>query len=165
MDLKIALIGAASPQWGFTLMRDITVVLSGEAGLAARRPLLVLEDIDEVNLEKMHRLEEDALIVNRYGCRMRGTGIGGGIHRLAKRAGVELSSLHQFRHSCASELLVNGINLPKVQKILGHASVSSTMRYIDITDPERKQAMELHPINEFVDKYMVADLKGIQHGA
>lgn len=49
MDLKIALIGAASPQWGFTLMRDIAVVLSEETGLASRRPALVLEDIDEDN--------------------------------------------------------------------------------------------------------------------
>ena len=52
MDLKIVLIGAASPQWGFTLMRDIVVVLSEDAELAERRPALVLEDIDEINLEK-----------------------------------------------------------------------------------------------------------------
>lgn len=58
MDLKAVLIGAASPQWGFTLMRDIIVVLSEDADLAARRPVLVLEDIDEVNLEKAHRLAE-----------------------------------------------------------------------------------------------------------
>ena len=48
MDLKIVLIGAASPQWGFTLTRDIIVVLSEDADLAGRRPVLVLEDIEEV---------------------------------------------------------------------------------------------------------------------
>ena len=58
MDLKVVLIGAASPQWGFTLMRDIVVVLSREAGLAERGPVFVVDDIDEANLEKAHRLAE-----------------------------------------------------------------------------------------------------------
>jgi alpha-galactosidase len=69
MPLKIALIGAASPQWGFTLLRDIIVVLSREAGLAERRPILVLEDIDAVNLEKAHRLAE--MVAARTGDRVR----------------------------------------------------------------------------------------------
>lgn len=57
-ELKIALIGAASPQWGFTLMRDIIVVLSADRACVERRPRLVLEDLDERNLEKAHRLAE-----------------------------------------------------------------------------------------------------------
>jgi alpha-galactosidase len=69
VDLKIVLIGAASPQWGFTLMRDIIVVLSEDPDLAGRRPVLVLEDIDEVNLEKAHRLAE--MVAARTGDRVR----------------------------------------------------------------------------------------------
>jgi alpha-galactosidase len=64
-ELRIVLIGAASPQWGFTLLRDIIVVLSDESELARRRPVLVLEDIDEVNLEKAHRLAQ--LVADRTG--------------------------------------------------------------------------------------------------
>lgn len=69
MDLKIVLIGAASPQWGFTLMRDIIVVLSEDADLAGRRPVLVLEDVDEVNLEKAHRLAK--MVAARTGEKVR----------------------------------------------------------------------------------------------
>ena len=69
MPLKIALIGAASPQWGFTLVRDILVVLSGDDDLASRSPLLVLEDIDQPNLEKAHRLAE--MVAARTGDRVR----------------------------------------------------------------------------------------------
>jgi alpha-galactosidase len=64
-DLKVVLIGAASPQWGFTLLRDLIVVLSDEGELARRRPVLVLEDIDAVNLEKAHRLAQ--LVAERTG--------------------------------------------------------------------------------------------------
>lgn len=69
MGLKVVLIGAASPQWGFTLTRDIIVVLSEDAEFGSRSPVLVLEDIDEPNLEKAHRLAE--MVAARTGDRVR----------------------------------------------------------------------------------------------
>jgi len=41
------------------------------------------------------------------------------VHRLARRAQVPLVSLHQFRHTCASDLLEHGASLPEVQSLLG----------------------------------------------
>lgn len=49
--LKVVLIGAASPQWGFKIARDIIVKLSEESILDSFRPTLDLEDIDAPNLE------------------------------------------------------------------------------------------------------------------
>jgi integrase/recombinase XerD len=69
---------------------------------------------------------------------------------LAESAGVEGVTLHQFRHSCASDLLEGGATLPEVQRVLGHAAIESTVRYVAITDPNRNEAMKLHPINEFL---------------
>jgi len=51
-ELKVVLVGAASPQWGYKITRDILVVLSSDSGCSKRKPVLVLEDIDEENLEK-----------------------------------------------------------------------------------------------------------------
>jgi alpha-galactosidase len=48
--LKVVLIGAASPQWGHTISRDIIVALSDEKICGTYDPVFVLEDIDEVNL-------------------------------------------------------------------------------------------------------------------
>jgi len=104
------------------------------------------------HLEKLGCLSEDSLFVNRNGAPMKGNAISGSLLRIAKKIDVPLYRLHQFRHTCASHLLVSGISIVKVQKILGHASIQNTMLYIDITDPERKQAMELHPINEMLRK-------------
>lgn len=64
-ELRVVLIGAASPQWGFTLLRDLIVVLSDDAELVRRKPVLVLEDIDKINLEKAHRLAQ--LVAERTG--------------------------------------------------------------------------------------------------
>jgi alpha-galactosidase/6-phospho-beta-glucosidase family protein len=49
-QLKVAIIGAASPQWGYILSRDFIVKLSDEAICSCCAPMLVLEDIDERNL-------------------------------------------------------------------------------------------------------------------
>ena len=90
------------------------------------------------------------MLVGRHGKRLSNDQISHRVHRLADRAGVPLSSVHQFRHTCASDLLENGITLPQVQGILGHAAIASTMRYLSISDPERRRAMEKHPIVEFI---------------
>ena len=54
--LKVVVIGAASPQWGLTLSRDLIVTLSDEKFADSYSPLVVLEDVDSKNLEKQKRL-------------------------------------------------------------------------------------------------------------
>jgi len=101
-------------------------------------------------LEAMGRLGEDALLITRRGERLRGQAISNGMHVIARRAQVPFKSLHQFRHSCASDLLSAGVHLAEVQRILGHASVATTVIYTHIADPERRAAISRHPINELL---------------
>jgi site-specific recombinase XerD len=101
-------------------------------------------------LERAARLSLSALLVSRRGERLTGQAISNGIHSLAARAGVPLLSVHQFRHSCASDLLEAGVHLADVQRILGHQGIATTVRYTHIADPARRTAMARHPINEFL---------------
>lgn len=55
-QLKVVLIGAASPQWGFKIARDLIVKLSEEPIVGSYRPTLVLEDIDASNLDLQYLL-------------------------------------------------------------------------------------------------------------
>jgi len=51
---------------------------------------------------------------------------------------------HQFRHAKATHLLNDGINVPQLSKLLGHACISTTMAYLDITtDMETKALITL----------------------
>lgn len=102
-------------------------------------------------LEKRGVHREPALFLNRDGRRMRSEQLGLMVHRLAKTAGVPLVSLHQFRHTCASDLLESGVSLPEVQQFLGHASVVTTTRYLHIADVERARAIKKHPLNDYLD--------------
>ena len=101
-------------------------------------------------LEQQGVSGEPALFLNREGRRMSSEGLGLMVHRLARAAQVPLVSLHQFRHTCASDLLESGVSLPEVQQLLGHASVTTTTRYLQIADPERARAVQRHPLNDYL---------------
>jgi len=103
-------------------------------------------------LEQLGRVEERALLINRHGERLTGEAISLGIHGLARRCGLVFHGLHQFRHTCASDLLEAGVHLPEVQRILGHQQLATTMRYLHIADPERHAAMAMHPINQWIER-------------
>ena len=102
------------------------------------------------HLEKHGRLNQHALLVSNNGSRLTEQAISYLVHRTAKSAGLKLHSLHQFRHTCASDMLAAGVPIPDVQRTLGHASVSTTMRYLHIADPERRTAIQQHPLNDWL---------------
>lgn len=103
-------------------------------------------------LERAGALGQQALLVNRRAQRLSGQMISNGIHTIARRAKVALVSLHQFRHSCASDLLESGVHLADVQRILGHQGIATTVRYTHIADPQRREAMARHPLNDWLQE-------------
>ena len=67
--------------------------------------------------------------------------------RLKRRAGLQDSriTLHGLRHGCASQLVANGVDVCTVQKLLGHRSLDTTMRYLHTTDFRKREAVETLP--------------------
>lgn len=101
-------------------------------------------------LERLGLIQETALLVSRHGRPLNGNAISKGVHDIAKVAQIPIHSVQQFRHSCASDLLEAGVHLAEVQRILGHAVISTTVRYVHIADPQRRAAIALHPINDWL---------------
>jgi site-specific recombinase XerD len=101
-------------------------------------------------LERRGTVAEKALLLNRYGKRLSAHSLGLLVHRLARKAKVPLVSLHQFRHTCASDLLEHGASLMEVKGILGHKSLESTSRYLQVAGPERARAIAKHPLNDYL---------------
>jgi len=54
------------------------------------------------------------------------------IQRAFRRAGLEGCSAHTLRHTHATRLIQNGLNLYEVKEILGHSDIKTTMRYAHI---------------------------------
>jgi site-specific recombinase XerD len=100
------------------------------------------------HLERLGIYDQDALLVNTRGARISDNSVSGIVSRIIQRAGIEEGiTLHQFRHTCASDLLESGASLAEVKRILGHRHISTTVRYLHITDPQKTEAVKHHPIN------------------
>lgn len=60
-----------------------------------------------------------------------------------KKAGIEDFRWHDLRHTAASHLVMNGAGLKDVQEILGHKTMSMTMRYSHLSQEHKKKAVNL----------------------
>lgn len=49
--------------------------------------------------------------------------------------------VHSLRHTCASRMVQNGVNLEVVAKILGHSSIIVTQRYAHLADKQLRAAI------------------------
>lgn len=53
---------------------------------------------------------------------------------------------HALRHSFATHLLVDGVNIRAIQELLGHASLSTTQRYTELNIEDMRDLIDrLHP--------------------
>ncbi len=102
------------------------------------------------HLEALGLADEPALFVNRYGSRLSAAAISRGIQNLTDGNAESSITLHQFRHTCASDLLEAGVRLPEVQSFLGHQAIGTTMRYLHVADPQLHAAVRFHPINNIL---------------
>jgi len=64
------------------------------------------------------------------------------VRKYALKAGIiKKVTPHTFRHSYATELLINGADIRSVQEMLGHSSITTTQIYTHLTD---KKLREIH---------------------
>lgn len=64
-------------------------------------------------------------------------------YAVRKRAGLDDVRLHDLRHTFASHAVMNGVPLPVVARLLGHAKIAMTMRYTHVGDEAAEAAAEL----------------------
>jgi integrase/recombinase XerD len=89
----------------------------------------------------------DIIFVNNRGNKISRVGFYKTLKRLAIKAGITKDiSPHTLRHSFASHLLENGVDLRMVQELLGHNDISTTQIYTHINKKQLKSVYEeFHP--------------------
>ncbi|KEI71418.1 phage integrase [Endozoicomonas elysicola] len=74
--------------------------------------------------------------------------------RALKRSNIRLprgQSSHVLRHTFASHFMMNGGNIIVLQRILGHADISMTMRYAKFDPNHFQEAINLNPLSGMDD--------------
>ena len=91
--------------------------------------------------------DEKALFVNHRGERLTRQGLWLIIKRYVKQVGIsELVTPHTLRHSFATHMLNGGADLRNVQKLLGHANISTTQIYTQVTNKHLREVYDdAHP--------------------
>lgn len=75
------------------------------------------------------------------------------VHRLVKKALLtagldpEQYSAHKLRHTAATLMLSNGVDVRTLQEVLGHENLNTTQIYTHIESTELKTAAEANPIS------------------
>ena len=103
--------------------------------------------LDEGRPRVVRNPKERALFVNRRGERLTRQGFWLILKQYAREACIEtLVTPHTLRHSFATHMLRGGAPLRNVQELLGHANISTTQVYTQITDEHVRHVYErAHP--------------------
>lgn len=68
-------------------------------------------------------------------------GIRKSIQAVIVKSNVQMFTLHDLRHTFASHLVMEGVDLPTVQKLMGHANISTTMIYTHLAPDHLRNAI------------------------
>ncbi len=65
------------------------------------------------------------------------------MRRLCNEAGMRKIGWHTLRHTFASHLAMRGVPLPAIKELMGHSSVTTTMRYAHVAPSTLRSAIEI----------------------
>jgi site-specific recombinase XerD len=119
-------------------MRESVYRVQGKGG---RDRLAVVVDEETVRVQRKYlearaqiETRSPALFLNSSGMRLTTQGIANVIAQLREAAGIKRHvTPHMLRHTVATLLLRNGVDIRIVQEFLGHASIATTQRYTHVT--------------------------------
>ena len=88
--------------------------------------------------------------VNRYGKPLSEQSARSMIHKCADEIQADINiTPHMFRHSFATYLMEEDVNIRYIQKMLGHASITTTEIYTYVTTEKEKEILQTkHPRNK-----------------
>ena len=88
----------------------------------------------------------DYLFCTAYGQQTTVDVIESQIARYNRKRGVEKTSLHMFRHTFAKKWILNGGDIFRLQKILGHSTLDMVKQYVAIYGADLKRDYEQYSL-------------------
>lgn len=88
--------------------------------------------------------ESQFFFVNRHGRRLSEQSIRLALARLTTAAGVTKMTPHVFRHTVATMLLEQGVDIRFIQHLLGHSSISTTTIYVHVNQKSQREILAQH---------------------
>jgi site-specific recombinase XerD len=92
------------------------------------------------------------LLVDRHGAPLRRGGLQYLVESCYRRAGItdrvpRGARLHALRHTFATRLAEDGANASEIMRLLGHASLTTSQNYIEVTSAQQRAAVRANRTN------------------
>ena len=119
-----------------------------------RKPLIVplsksLVDILQTYMKIRGGELEDYLFCTEYGKQMERQTVNLSINYYNHKRGITKTGVHRFRHTFAKNWILNGGDVFKLQKILGHSSMTIVRNYVEMFTEDLKQNFdEINPLEQ-----------------
>ena len=116
------------------------------------------EVIDAVNnylsFIKKISFKSDYIFLNRWGRPLSSQAVRNIVTKYCDMAGISRNiTPHAFRHTFASLLLEEGVDIKYIQEFLGHSSINTTQIYLHTSEKKKKEIMiEMHPRRKIAQK-------------
>lgn len=126
-------------------------------GKGSKERIIPIENFAVLSiLRKYHSLFEKEIpdsgyfFVNKLGRRMTEQSVRNMINFYCKQCGVDMHiTPHMFRHSFATLLLEEDVDIRYIQRMLGHSSITTTQIYTHVTSANQKEILKTkHPRNK-----------------
>jgi integrase/recombinase XerD len=115
------------------------ICLFAQKGQSERISILAENLKDWMNEYILKYKPKDYLFEGATGGRYSATSVGNVLKKALKKAGIDSKATnHWLRHSFATDLLENGVDIRYIQNLLGHEDIKTTLRYTHVSDKKRR---------------------------
>jgi integrase len=107
------------------------------------RQIPVNDDLTKLfkDIRKRNELKSEYVFCDKQGKPF--NGIKRSFHAALTKAGIEDFRFHDLRHTFASHFVMRGGSIKELQELLGHKSLTMTMRYAHLSQEHKKKAVNL----------------------
>lgn len=132
--------------------KERIVYLNEAAASALNDWLLIRKDIAAI--------DKNALFLSARRKRLSVDSVQVMLKKTLLRAGLDASqySPHKLRHTAATLMLQNGVDVRTLQEVLGHENLNTTQIYTHIGNPELRKAALANPLSDFAPGDEVDDI-------
>ncbi len=95
---------------------------------------------------------DDYLFCNAFGNKLKSSSLNSAIRRYNLRRNVNKTSIHLFRHTFAKKYILAGGDMFRLQKILGHSSLTVVKEYVNLFSNDLKEDFDRYnPLEQLTD--------------
>lgn len=124
-------------------------------GKGAKERLVYIGNAEVLDVLKRYvslseRSSDSPLFLNRRGSRLSEQSVRRILRKYEQKANLTMHiTPHMFRHSFATLLLEEGVDIRYIQKMLGHSSIVTTQIYTEVATAKQKEILtQKHPRNQ-----------------